>query len=67
DYARARVMLGFQRFSGIGRERTGRPIVYALTVPSTAPHPVVAREFVDFVVAQSRSGGHGWPSPLAGA
>ena len=67
NYAKARVMLGFQRFSSIGRERTGRPIVYAITVPNNAPNPELAREFADYVVSKAESGGRGWPTPLAGA
>lgn len=66
-YARARVILGFRRFSAIGQERTGRPIVYAITVPKTARNPALAGEFVDLVLAQARAGGPGWPAPLPGA
>jgi molybdate/tungstate transport system substrate-binding protein len=66
-YGTVKVILGFPRFSDIGRERTGRPIVYALTVPTNAPDPVGGREFVAFVVNESRKGGRGWPAPLSSA
>ncbi len=66
DYAKAIVVLGFQRFSSIGRERTGRPIVYAITIPHDAPNPVLAHEFEDYVLSQARAGGRGWPTPLEG-
>ena len=63
-YGTVKVILGFPRFSSIGRERTGRPIVYALTVPNSAPDPAAGGEFVAFVVNESRQGGRGWPAPL---
>ncbi|MBP1928159.1 molybdate/tungstate transport system substrate-binding protein [Methanolinea mesophila] len=64
NYRRANVVLGFQRFSSIGRERTGLPIVYALTIPSGAGHPGLAREFIDYVSRQAELGRPGWPAPL---
>ena len=63
-YGQVRVMLGFQRFSTIGQDRTGQPIVYAITIPNSAPHRELAREFADFVVGMAKTGGKGWPSPL---
>jgi len=63
-YGTVKVILGFPRFSSIGRERTGRPIVYALTVPNSAPDPAAGGEFVAFVVNESLQGGRGWPAPL---
>jgi molybdate/tungstate transport system substrate-binding protein len=67
DYARVRVILGFQRFSTVGRERTGEPIVYAITIPNNAPNPGLAKEFVELVLSESRTGGRGWPAPLSRA
>ncbi len=64
QYSKVRVILGFQRFSAIGQERTGQPIVYAITVPNNVPDPVLAQEFADFVVQKAKTGGKGWPSPL---
>ena len=64
DYSNVSVILGFQRFSAIGKERRGQPIVYAIAVPDTAPHPELAREFSDMVLAMTKQGGRGWPAPL---
>jgi molybdate/tungstate transport system substrate-binding protein len=63
-YSKVTVTLGFQRFSAIGKDRTGQPIVYAVTVPNSAPHPELAREFSDMVIAMAQTGGKGWPAPL---
>ena len=63
-YGKVRVILGFQRFSAIGQDRTGQPIVYAVTIPNTAPNPVLAQEFADFAVQMAQSGGKGWPAAL---
>ena len=64
SYNNVSVTLGFQRFSAIGQNRTGQPIVYALTVPNSAPHPELAQEFSDLVVAMTQKGGKGWPAPI---
>lgn len=64
DYHRARVILGFPRFSVIGSERTGMPILYAATIPSTAVRVDEAREFVEFFLSEAQKGGRGWPEPL---
>jgi molybdate/tungstate transport system substrate-binding protein len=64
QYRNVTVMLGFQRFSSIGRERTGVPIVYAITVPNTAPHPELANAFVGYITNESGKGRPGWPTPL---
>lgn len=64
-YRDVTVTLGFPRFSTIGRERTGRPIVYAMTIPANAPRPELAREFIDYVSSESAKGRPGWPAPLA--
>ncbi len=64
-YRNATVHLGFQRFSTIGTERTGRTIEYAVTVPDGAPHPAAAREFADAFVGAAGEGLTGWPAPLA--
>ncbi|HDS63350.1 MAG TPA: tungstate ABC transporter substrate-binding protein WtpA, partial [Methanofollis liminatans] len=55
---------GFQRFASIGSERVGSPIVYAATVPSNAPHPALAREFMDYMVGEFGKGYDEWPDPL---
>ncbi len=64
NYERVRVVLGFQRFSSIGRERIGRTIVYAMTIPSDPKNPDLAREFIAYVQEQSLVGRPGWPAPL---
>ena len=64
QYRKARVILGFQRFSSIGQERIGCPIVYAMTVPSDARHPDEGLRFVEYVIEQAKIGAKGWPEPL---
>jgi molybdate/tungstate transport system substrate-binding protein len=64
EYGKVRVILGFQRFSAIGQERTGQPIVYAVTIPNNAPNQELAQEFADVVVQKAKIGGKGWPAPL---
>jgi len=64
EYSQARVVLGFERFSSLGRIRTGSPIVYAVTIPNNAPHPELAKQFMDFTLAEAQKGGNGWPAPL---
>lgn len=63
-YRKAHVVLGFQRFSSIGQERSGRPIVYAMTIPSDAAHADDAQNFIQFVLDQDDEGVSGWPAPL---
>jgi molybdate/tungstate transport system substrate-binding protein len=51
-YAVARVMVpGAKREGGEMLELTGEPIVYALTIPTAAPHPELARAFVRFALS----------------
>jgi molybdate/tungstate transport system substrate-binding protein len=50
DYARVRVSLDFQRFASVKPEFVGGPIVYGVTIPSNAPHPDLAAEFIRFLV-----------------
>ncbi len=64
NYQNITVILGFHRFSRIGTERKGAPIVYAMTIPNSAAHPVAAQEFVDYIAQESGKGRSGWPSPL---
>jgi len=63
-YGRSRVILGFQRFSSIGQERRGRPIVYAMTVPSDATYPDEGQKFLQFVLGHEKIGERGWPASL---
>jgi molybdate/tungstate transport system substrate-binding protein len=64
EYSHARVVLGFERFSTLGRVRTGAPVVYAVTIPNNAPHPELATQFMNFTLARALEGGKGWPAPL---
>jgi molybdate/tungstate transport system substrate-binding protein len=64
EYGKVRVILGFQRFSAIGQDRTGQPIVYAVTIPNNAPNRELAQEFANLVVRMAKSGGKGWPASL---
>jgi molybdate/tungstate transport system substrate-binding protein len=64
NYRNVTVILGFQRFSSIGTERVGVPIVYAATIPYSAAHPEIAKEFVDYIASEARKGRPGWPSPI---
>jgi len=64
NYRTVVVNLGFKRFGSIGSDRVGTPVVYAATVPNTAPHPDLAREFMDYMVGEFAKGYEGWPSPL---
>jgi molybdate/tungstate transport system substrate-binding protein len=36
---------------GAAGPTTGKPIIYAMTIPTNAPNPVVARKFVAFVLS----------------
>ena len=54
EYAAAKVMVpGVKRLGQDMLELTGEPIVYALTIPTAAPHPELARAFVRFVLSDS--------------
>jgi molybdate/tungstate transport system substrate-binding protein len=64
EYGTVKVILGFQRFSAIGQDRTGQPIVYAVTIPNNAPNQELAREFADVVIQKAKIGGKGWPESL---
>jgi molybdate/tungstate transport system substrate-binding protein len=64
DYNKVQIILGFQRFSAIGQERIGQPIVYAVTIPNSAPNKKLAEMFADLVIQMEKTGGKGWPAPL---
>jgi len=65
QYDDVSVTLGYQRFSSIGSERTGRPIVYGITVPTTAIHPEEGEEFAEFVIHAMEAGYDNWPRPYS--
>ena len=50
DYAKVRVQLDFQRFATVKPEFVGEVIAYAVSIPSNAPHPKQAEEFVLFLL-----------------
>lgn len=50
DYARVRVELAFQRFASVNPEFEGKTIAYGITIPTNAPHPDLAAEFIRFLV-----------------
>ena len=64
QYRTVSVDPGYQRFSAVGAARTGTPIVYALTVPSGAPHPAAAEEFAAALINASGEERENWPAPL---
>ncbi|WP_298669429.1 tungstate ABC transporter substrate-binding protein WtpA [uncultured Methanofollis sp.] len=64
-YRTVAVNLGFQRFGSIGSDRVGTPVVYAVTVPNSAPHPALAREFMASMVTEFEKGHEAWPAPLS--
>jgi molybdate/tungstate transport system substrate-binding protein len=49
DYARVRVSLDYQRFASVKPEFVGGQIVYGITIPSNAPHPDLAAEFIRLI------------------
>jgi molybdate/tungstate transport system substrate-binding protein len=50
DYGRVSVSLDYQRFASVKSEFVGGPIIYGITIPSNAPHPDLAVEFLRFLV-----------------
>jgi molybdate/tungstate transport system substrate-binding protein len=64
NYRNVTVILGFQRFSSIGTERKGVPIVYAVTIPYNAVNPEMAKKFVEYITVESQKGRPGWPTPM---
>jgi molybdate/tungstate transport system substrate-binding protein len=50
DYARVRIRLDFQRFASVKPKFVGGPIIYGVTIPSNAPHPDLAADFIQFLM-----------------
>jgi molybdate/tungstate transport system substrate-binding protein len=65
QYDDVSVTLGYQRFSSVGSERTGRPIVYGITVPTTATHHKEGEQFAQFVLQSMEAGYDSWPRPYS--
>ncbi|MCD4766194.1 MAG: tungstate ABC transporter substrate-binding protein WtpA [Methanosarcinales archaeon] len=55
-YNKVIIQLGFQRFTSVGTERSGKPIFYAMTIPNSTQHPKLAVEFVKFVLSEDGQG-----------
>jgi molybdate/tungstate transport system substrate-binding protein len=53
SYQTASVRLPGSRLAGDSVEFRGEPILYALTIPTAAPHPALAQAFVDFVLSDA--------------
>jgi molybdate/tungstate transport system substrate-binding protein len=49
-YSRVEVSLDFQRFASVTPVFRGEPIRYAVTIPSNAPHPAEAADFLAFLL-----------------
>lgn len=49
-YSQAEVELDFQRFTSLEPRFLGEPIAYGITIPSSAPHPEAAAEFIGFLL-----------------
>lgn len=49
-YDSVEVQLDFQRFTSVEPHFPGEPIGYGVTIPSSAPHPEMAAEFVAFLL-----------------
>lgn len=56
SYSQVEVKLDYQRFSSVDPVFTGRRLTYGITIPENAPHPELAREFVEFVVTKPGKG-----------
>jgi len=50
-YGKVTVLLDFQRFSKVKPEFQGEQIGYGITIPSNAPHPKEATEFIAFLLS----------------
>ena len=50
NYQRVQIVYSHQRFSTITLDRTGETIYYGLTIPSNAPHPQLAEQFIQFLL-----------------
>ena len=50
NYQRIQIVYSHQRFATITLDRTGEPIYYGLTIPSNAPHPALAQQFIQFLL-----------------
>ena len=49
-YGQAEVDLNYKRFASVNPQFTGARIGYGITIPSNAPHPDLAADFVAFLL-----------------
>jgi molybdate/tungstate transport system substrate-binding protein len=52
DYRSVEVLMDFQRFSSVTPKFPGEVITYGVTIPSNAPHPDAAADFVVFMLGK---------------
>ena len=52
-YARVQVQLDFQRFASVKPVFAGEVIGYGVTIPTNAPHPAAAEDFVAFLLGDA--------------
>ena len=50
EYQQVRVKMEYQRFASVNPEFKGSQIVYGITIPNNAPHPVEAEKFLEFLL-----------------
>jgi molybdate/tungstate transport system substrate-binding protein len=50
QYGQVQVRLDFQRFASVKPEFNGEVIGYGITIPSNAPHPDQARDFIAYLL-----------------
>jgi len=51
QYARVQVKLDFQRFASVKPVFRGDPIGYGITIPSNAPNPGLAEQYIAFILS----------------
>ena len=71
DYAKVQVRMDFQRFLSVNPVFNGEVIGYGVTIPTNAPHPKEAEEFVAFLLGPEgqkvmEANHHPFISPMEG-
>ena len=51
EYSKVRIELDYQRYASVNPEFQGQPIIYGITIPTNAPHPEEATEFIKFLLS----------------
>lgn len=72
DYAKVQVQMDFQRFLSVNPVFNGEVIGYGVTIPTNAPHPKEAEEFVAFLLGPEgrkimEANHHPFISPMEGS